>query len=428
LALAFDVKANVLSEAVKTLEQKELVDLDLDWGKFDYATITLSKKGRNEYAKLASVPSVINTQLYRMPQQSENVTNVRFKFARSRAVCFLKGINVPCLPDEKPKYSDLLNVSLSDLPQAGYFYSSREIKQKLNSERFLGSRFVGIHFSPYAITVLYVPTLGAYSMLRLSHQAELKLVDELKLHFSSPEIRGLLLPSGNAAIYETITGYKHGLQKNSQQKQVSSNTENGFYILTHTQKIYPRFYIIPVSKRNEGMLYYLLSRNYSHYLKDCFSIYNSLNNFTANEFSNSYFGIENTSRNRAVFLPLIEMSQLSSLADDKTPISIITDESLADAISHSIRRTNICFFDTQGNPFSCNFYNERGYPINEPIKERKVFSRHKPRRHQTTIYLSTQQKKELKAEAEKLSLSLNKLIIYRLFPSDYFSYTEEQKE
>ena len=373
--------------------------------------------------------------------------------------------------EDEPLYASVTKEQITQLFPDGIFYNMREIRKGLeqlgqNSDEFLTTVCKGIVFTERDIYLIYHNDADA---VVLAQYTEEQLLRKIRTVFIGKErwnrdpiciCTGKTYLLGAAITIGYIRGKmayekKRDTEAKKKMKDMSASEREEFMVLERarikkakeiaakkrahagktkdgSKKIffnavddvwYKEIYYVPVRKYCTATLSDILAGDAATIIDTGRTWFQNHKGFSYKGAHERVNGICHISRTDAVYLPVMDCKALSQLRDSIEPISVVTDPSLADTISHCLGRVAADFYDmdTGEKIPDVERYDEFGYPLSntkaqllekarqkrmDNLKNREPVSRRLPKtiqQYECTQPLYEQLEKEYSVSQNKIA-------------------------
>lgn len=426
---------------------------------------------------------------------------------------YLRSTLLECDAEANPRYKDNLSKNeLQALLEKGLYYALNEYvafvgkKTKDNIDVSTGTRIRGLYISNRSCYPVYCSKKYDNKILRINTKGEEGFLSSLECFSQCTEIyrniealgekqinskgqvvitaqyrskpNAIIISDGEMLAYATSTGNRKGKAPTKTiPKGKTTEDKHNNALLTATNPLYDKIYVIPSNMNGLYSLEYLLNYDIESYLADGIQYMKQDKRFIYDENSLNAFPYKDTSgggKRSVTYMPVFEAKELYQISQSSENPTIITHQDLLNMIAHSIKKDghyydadNICPFDKdaafiysktgdilgqqildeylkeQGKTYNKNiegntlpkrfgeekiaFYNaiargEKDLHEIEPLVKTKEYIEH-PRyycktkivSHSINSDLYDQLKKRAKAEGKSVSKLLNQLIKEYLF-------------
>lgn len=444
LAFAFGNSTNYPAQ-IKQLELDHLVAIrSIDKIKKKNAkeskTVVLTSKGRTFLADKFNDDYYLRIEDYVTARFARSdIKALNYQLENSRALLSFNQVGVHTFPQDKPALATLLNItpeiassadkelwmynntiSVDEVLNDGIYYSMSEVRSLVGStyeghdvDTLYQFRPRGIFINREKVCLVYMPESSSGKTMNITVTTETRGINTIKKYFSpiigNKDIDALVLTNSNALVVDIAIAGKNG--RHPRGTMANSNAKQ---LLDKNITFFDRVFVFPHTRNGMESLDYFTTHTFKEWQQDSYALFEALDGFNAipiKEASSPELLGRDISlglKQRAVFVPFIEIKYLESLHKDFDTPSILTYSDMSDTLSHIIRRENK-FYDVDGTPLKVDHYKEDGYKVGQKSKP-KTPKKRKTSFESVVVGLTSDEKKKIKRIAKVNSSSISAYI------------------
>lgn len=391
---------------------------------------------------------------------SSDMEKVHRELGISRIMLFLNSAGVRVFSKDKPSLPKLQSLTkntvytentfdkfynndlpVEDLLSDGVFYTKKEISTFFDTEELFdeddianGTRIKGVYFDCYRTCVVLQPNIFKSRTIKFSASIESRTLASIKERLPILRLNqvanydAIVLTNSSALIVDMAIGGKDGKVNRNQ----TNGNKKGERFLNYATGIYNNIYCFPNDLVGIKSFAYFRNFQSNQEIYDAreqggcpegFSLI-PRDNYKNQDFL--FLDERSPRKNLVAFFPYYDLKRLHRIRNYNQPISIITQEAMADKISHILRRSDLSFYAPDGTPLEISAYQESGLKVGTPEPEYKK-KHYRPAHSKVHVELPNKLINTLKTNAKLNGISMS-AYIRQLLSSAVFDETNKNNE